>query len=57
MAEATHVNKSGKIVNGPRPETLKPPNHCIIGLYVEEYRIRTIVKTINLRLNWDFVFL
>ena len=57
MAEAAHVNKSGNIVNGPRPETLKPPNHCIIGLDVKEYRIRAIVKMINPRLNWDFVFL
>jgi hypothetical protein len=55
MAEAIHVNKSGRNVNGPRPETLKPPNQCIIGLDVKEYRIRAIVNMTNPILNCDLV--
>ena len=36
MAEAMHVKRSGSIVKGPRPETLKPASPCINGLDVRE---------------------
>jgi hypothetical protein len=54
---APHVNKSGNMANGPRPNGRKPKAQIIMGLEVRAFRRKTNENIISPIVNSDRVFL
>jgi len=54
---AAHVNKSGNIANGPRPNARKPKIHGTKGLEARALKSRTIENIISPIVNCDRVFM